>query len=55
MTCYLYNFILCCSLDFIMSNIKDDVENTGEKMKRGAQKAGNRIEEGAEEAKDKVD
>jgi hypothetical protein len=31
------------------------MENTGEKMKRGAKKAGNRMEEGAEEAKDKVD
>jgi hypothetical protein len=38
-----------------MSDIKDDIENTGEKMKRGTQKAGNRLEEGAEEAKDKVD
>ena len=40
---------------FIMSDIKDDVENTGEKMKRGAQKAGNRLEEGAEDAKNSVD
>ena len=38
-----------------MSDGKDDMENAGEKMKRGAKKAGNRIEEGAEEAKDKVD
>ena len=38
-----------------MSEIKDDMENTGEKMKRGAKKAGNRMGEGAEEAKDKVD
>jgi hypothetical protein len=38
-----------------MSDIKDDVENAGEKMKRETQKAGNRLEEGAEEAKDKVD
>jgi hypothetical protein len=38
-----------------MSDIKDNVENTGEKMKRGAQKSENKIEEGAEEAKDIVD
>ena len=38
-----------------MSDLKDDIENTGEKMKRGAQKTGNGLEEGAEEAKDKVD
>jgi hypothetical protein len=38
-----------------MSEIKDEMEDTGEKMKRGAKKAGNRMEEGAEEAKDKVD
>ena len=38
-----------------MSEIKDDVEDTGESMKRGAKKTGNRMEEGAEEAKDKVD
>ena len=31
------------------------MENTGEKMKSGAKKAGNRMEEGAEETKDKVD
>ncbi len=38
-----------------MSEIKDPVENAGEKMKRGAKKVGNRIEDGAEETKDKVD
>ena len=38
-----------------MSEIKDEMEDAGEKMKRGAKKAGNRMEEGAEEAKDKVD
>jgi hypothetical protein len=51
----LYDFILCCVFFCIMSEIKDDMENAGEKMKRGAKKAGNRMEEGAEEAKDKVD
>jgi hypothetical protein len=38
-----------------MSEIKGDVEDAGESMKRGAKKTGNRMEEGAEEAKDKVD
>ncbi len=38
-----------------MSEIKDEMEDAGEKMKRGAKKAGNRMEEGAEETKDKVD
>ena len=38
-----------------MSEIKDEMEDAGEKMKRGAKKAGNRMEEGADEAKDKVD
>jgi hypothetical protein len=38
-----------------MSEIKGDVEDAGENMKRGAKKTGNRMEEGAEEAKDKVD
>jgi hypothetical protein len=38
-----------------MSEIKDDVEDAGESMKRGAKKTGNRMEEGTEEAKDKVD
>jgi hypothetical protein len=40
---------------FLMSEVKDDLENTGEGMKRGAKKTGHRMEEGAEEAKDKVD
>ena len=38
-----------------MSEIKDEMEDAGEKIKRGAKKAGNRMEEGADEAKDKVD
>jgi hypothetical protein len=38
-----------------MSEIKEDAEDAGESMKRGAKKTGNRMEEGAEEAKDKVD
>ena len=38
-----------------MSEIKDDVEDAGESMKRGIKKTGHRMEEGAEEAKDKVD
>jgi hypothetical protein len=38
-----------------MSEIKDDVEDAGESIKRGGKKTGNRMEEGAKEAKDKVD
>ena len=38
-----------------MSDIKDDMEDAGEKMMRGAKNRGNRIEEGADEAKDRVD
>jgi hypothetical protein len=38
-----------------LSEIKDDVEDAGEGMKRGAKKTGHRMEEGAEEAKEKVD
>jgi hypothetical protein len=38
-----------------MSEIKDEVEDAGESMKRGAKKVGNRLEEGAQETKDKVD
>ena len=38
-----------------MSDIKDDMEDAGEKMKRGVKKGGNRIEEGDDEAKDRVD
>ena len=45
--------ILCYGSD--MSEMKGDVEDAGESMKRGAKKTGNRMEEGAEEAKDKVD
>ena len=40
---------------YYMSEIKDDVEDAGESMKRGIKKTGHRMEEGAEEAKDKVD
>ncbi|HEU4822939.1 MAG TPA: hypothetical protein VFS97_05895 [Nitrososphaeraceae archaeon] len=40
---------------FYMSEVKDEIEDAGESMKRGAKKAGHRMEEGAEEAKDKVD
>ena len=47
-------YMLYSSKD-IMSEIKDSMEDAGEKMKRGTKKAGNRMEEGAEEAKDKVD
>jgi hypothetical protein len=43
------------ALPEIMSEIKDEMEDAGEKMKRGAKKAGNRMEEGADEAKDKID
>ena len=38
-----------------MSEIKDDLEDAGESMKRDIKKTGHRMEEGAEEAKDKVD
>ena len=40
---------------YYMSEIKDDVEDAGESMKRGIKKTGHRMEEGAEVAKDKVD
>ena len=40
---------------FYMSEVKDDLEDAGESMKRGVKKTGHRMEEGAEEAKDKVD
>ena len=36
-----------------MSEIKDDLEDAGESMKRGIKKTGHRMEEGAEEARDK--
>jgi len=39
---------------FYMSGVKNDLEDAGESMKRGANKTGHRMEEGAEEAKDKV-
>jgi hypothetical protein len=38
-----------------MSEIKDELEDAGDKMKLGAKKAKNRMEEGAEETKEKVD
>jgi hypothetical protein len=38
-----------------MSDIKEDAENAGDKLKTGAKKTENRMEEGAEEAKEKVD
>ena len=38
-----------------MSEVKDNIEDAGEKMKRAAKKAEHRMEEGAEEAKDKMD
>ena len=40
---------------YYMSEIKDDLEDAGESMKRGIKKTGHRMEEGAEEATDKVD
>jgi hypothetical protein len=43
------------SYDWYMSEVKDSMEDAGEKMKRDTKKAGHRMEEGAEEAKDKVD
>jgi hypothetical protein len=38
-----------------MSEVKDDLEEAGEKMKRGAKKTEHRIEEAAAETKDKID
>jgi hypothetical protein len=38
-----------------MSDIKEGMEDAGDKMKKGAKKTGNRMEEGAEDAKEKVD
>ena len=43
------------SYDWYMSEVKDNMEDAGETMKRGTKKAGHRVEEGAEEAKDKID
>lgn len=40
---------------YYMSEVKDDLEDAGESVKRGIKKTGHRMEEGAEEAKDKVD
>jgi hypothetical protein len=47
--------ILCFPYNKTMSDIKDDMEKTGDKMKTGAKKTENRMEEGAEEAKEKVE
>jgi hypothetical protein len=47
--------ILCFPYNNTMSEIKDDMEKTGDKMKTGAKKTENRMEEGAEEAKEKVE
>jgi hypothetical protein len=38
-----------------MSEVKDELEDAGDKIKTGAKKAGNRMEEGAQETKEKVD
>jgi hypothetical protein len=38
-----------------MSEVKDDVEDAGDKIKSGAKKTGNKIEDAGEDAKDKVD
>ncbi len=38
-----------------MSEIKDNLEEAGEKTKRGAKKTEHRMEEAGEKAKDKVD
>jgi hypothetical protein len=43
------------SYDGYMSEVKDNMEDAGETMKRDTKKAGHRMEEGAEEAKDKID
>lgn len=38
-----------------MSDIKEGMEDAGDKMKKGAKKTGNKMEEGAQETKEKVD
>ena len=43
------------SYSYRMSEIKDTLEDVGEKTKRGAKKTEHRMEEKAEEAKDKMD
>jgi hypothetical protein len=42
-------YAMLCYGSYI-SEVKDDLENAGESMKKGAKKTGNRMEEGAEEA-----
>jgi hypothetical protein len=47
--------ILCLPYNKTMSDIKDDMEKAGDKMKSGAKNTENRMEEGTEEAKEKVE
>ena len=55
--CHFHDSVLYTMLSYAcyMSEVKDNIEDAGEKMKRTAKKAEHRMEEGAEEAKDKVD
>jgi hypothetical protein len=38
-----------------MSDIKEGMEDAGDKMKKGAKKTGDKMEDGAQETKEKVD
>ena len=51
----MFIIILCFPYNKTMSDIKDDMEKAGNKMKTGAKKTENRMEEGTEEAKEKVE
>ncbi len=43
------------SINKTMSDIKEGMEDAGDKMKKGAKKTGDKMEEGAQETKEKVD
>ena len=43
------------SINKTMSDIKEGMEDAGDKMKKGAKKTGDKMEEGAHDAKEKVD
>jgi hypothetical protein len=51
----MFIIILCLPYNKTMSDIKEDMEKAGDKMKTGAKKTENRMEEGTEEAKEKVE
>jgi hypothetical protein len=48
-------FILYFPYNKTMSDIKEGMEDAGDKMKKGAKKTGDKMEEGAQETKEKVD